>query len=165
MATGLVVDVGAVAVAVEDHDEFGGPVDGCDGMGCHGGEFGGFAGVDGDLAFAERQAHLSLDDEEPVVAGMDAMLRGRAGRFQSHLDGDRAAGWAAQHPGRVVTGAVRRRADDHIVVAARVEEHVEVDLQGRCQRHEDVEADRPLAGLDAADGRGTEVGAGGELVE
>ena len=120
--------------------------------GRHGGELGGFAGLDGDLAFAERQAHPPLDDEEPVVAGMDALLRRRAGRFESHLDGDRAAGWAAQHPGRALTGAVRRRADDHVVVAAHVEERVEVDLQGRCQRHEDVEADRPLACLDAADG-------------
>ena len=32
MATGFVVDVGALAVAVEDHDEFGGLVDGCEGV-------------------------------------------------------------------------------------------------------------------------------------
>ena len=37
--------------------------------------------------------------------------------------------------------------------------------RARGQRQQDVEADRPLAGLDPADGRRTEVGPGGELVE
>ena len=115
--------------------------------------------------FAERQAHPSLDDEEPVVTGVDPLLRRPAGRFEPHLDGDRVAGRPAQHPGCPFARAVRHRADDHIVVAAHVEECVEVDLEGSCQRQQDVEADRPLAGLDPADGRRTEVGAGGELVE
>jgi hypothetical protein len=39
----FVVDVRALSVAVEDHDEFGGVVDGGEGVGCHGGELGGFA--------------------------------------------------------------------------------------------------------------------------
>jgi hypothetical protein len=65
------MDVGALAVAVEDHDELGRAVDGCEGVRSHGGELGGLAGPDGDLAFAERQAHPSLDDEEPVVTGVD----------------------------------------------------------------------------------------------
>ena len=61
--------------------------------------------------------------------------------------------------------AARHRADDHVVVAAHVEQRVEVDLEGVGEREQDVEADRPLAGLDPADGGRAEVGAGGELVE
>lgn len=53
MATGLVVDVGALAVAVEDHDEFGRVVDGGQCVRCHRGELGGLAGLDRDLAFAK----------------------------------------------------------------------------------------------------------------
>ena len=46
------VDVGALSVAVEDHDELGRAVDGREGVWRHGGELGGLAGLDGDLAFA-----------------------------------------------------------------------------------------------------------------
>ena len=59
LGRGFVVDVGALAVAVEDHDELRWAVNGREGVRCHGGELGGLAGLDGDLAFAERQAHLS----------------------------------------------------------------------------------------------------------
>ena len=68
------VDVGALAVAVEDHDELGRAVDGGEGVRRHGGELGGLAGLDDDLAFAERQPHPPLDDEEPVVPGVDPLL-------------------------------------------------------------------------------------------
>jgi len=54
MAIGFVMDVGTLAVAVEDHDEFGRAVDGCEGVRRHGAELGGLAGLDEDLAFAER---------------------------------------------------------------------------------------------------------------
>jgi hypothetical protein len=53
MVIGFVMDVGALAVAVEDHEEFGRAVDGCEGVWRHGGELGGLAGLDGDLAVAE----------------------------------------------------------------------------------------------------------------
>ena len=165
LATGLVVDVGALAVAVEDHDELCRAVDSSEGVRRHGGELAGLAALDSDLAFAERQAHPSFDHEEPVVTGVDPLLRRRAGRFEPHLDGDRVAGRPAQHPGCPFARAVWHRADDHIVVAAHVEERVEVDLEGSCQRQQDVETDRPLASLDPANGRRTEVGAGGKLVE
>jgi hypothetical protein len=75
------------------------------------------------------------------------------------------AGRSAQHPGCALARAVGRGADDHIVVTGHVEECVEIDLEGYCQRQQDVKADRPLAGLDPADGGGTEVGARRELVE
>lgn len=159
------MDMGALAVAVEDHDELGRAVDGCEGMRCHRAELGGLAGLDEDLAFTERQVHSPLEDEEPVVTGVDPLLRLPACRFQSHLDRDRGAGRAAQPPGRALAGRARHRPDDHVVVAAHVEQRIEVDLEGRCERQEDVEADRPLAGLDPADRGGTEVRARGELVE
>lgn len=44
------MDVGALAVAVEDHDELGQAVDGRERVRCHGGELGCLAGLDGDLA-------------------------------------------------------------------------------------------------------------------
>jgi hypothetical protein len=53
-AEALVVDVGALAVAVEDHDELGGAVDGGEGVWRHGGELGGLAGLDDDLSVAEQ---------------------------------------------------------------------------------------------------------------
>lgn len=165
MAIGFAMDVGALAVAVEDHDELGRAVDGCEGVRRHGAELGGLAGLDEDLAFAERQAHSPLEDEEPVVTGVDPLLRLPACRLESHLDRDRAGGRSAQHPGRALARGAGRRADDHIVVAAHVEKRIEVDLEGRCKRQQDVEADRPLAGLDPTDRGGTEVRAGGELVE
>jgi hypothetical protein len=159
------MDVGALTVAIEDHDELGRAVDGCEGVRRHGAELGGLAGLDEDLAFAQRQAHPPLEDEEPVVTGVDPLLGLRVCRFESDLDRDRAAGRSAQHPGGALVRGARRRANDHIVVAAHVQERIEVDLEGRCQGQQDVEADRPLAGLDSTDRGGTEVRAGGELVE
>jgi len=165
LAIGFVMYVSALAVAVEDHNEFGRAVDGCEGMWRHGGELGGLAGLDGDVAFAERQAHAPVDDEEPVVTGVHPPLGRPSGRFESHLDGDRGAGWSAQHPGGARPRAARCGVDDHIVVAAQVEERVEVDVERPCQGQQDVQADRPLACLDPADGGGTQAGACGELVE
>lgn len=54
MAPGFAVDVGVVAVSIKDHDEFGGSVESCECVGCHGGELDGLAGLNGDLAFAEE---------------------------------------------------------------------------------------------------------------
>jgi hypothetical protein len=157
--------VGPVAVPVEDPDELGRAIDGGKSVRGHGRELGGLPGLDDDLAFTERQADASLDDEEPVVAGVDPRLRRLAARFEPHLQRDGGAGRAAEQPGGAPTRAARCRADDHVVVAAHVEQGVEVDLERGGQRQQDVEADRPLAGLDPADRRRTEVGAGGELVE
>lgn len=86
------MDVGALAVTVEEHDELRRAVDGCERMWRHGGELGGLAGLDRDLAFAERQTHSSLDDEEPVVTGVDPLLDRPGGWFQAHLECDRVAG-------------------------------------------------------------------------
>ncbi len=43
-----------------------------------------------------------------------------------------------------------RRTDDNIVVAVDIKEGVEVDVQRPCKRDQDVEADRTVAGFDAA---------------
>ena len=118
---GSVVDVSALAVAVEDHDEFRGAVAGCAGVRGHGGELGGLAGLDDDLAFAEQQPYPPFDDEEPVVTGMYPLLRRPVGRFEPDLDRDRVAGGSAQHPGRALVRTARHRADDHIVVVVDVE--------------------------------------------
>lgn len=159
------VHVRALAVAVEDHDQFGRSVDGCDGVWSHGPELGRLAGLDGDFAFPEGQAHPSRDDEEPIVAGVDALLDRSARRFEAHLDGDGVAGRSAQDPGRARGRTGRGRADDDVIVVADVEERVEVDVQGGGQRQQDIEADGALARLDPTDRRRTEVGACGHLVE
>lgn len=159
------VDVGALAVAVEDHYEFGGLIESRDGVRCHGGELGGLSRLDGDLAVTEQQTHSSFDDEEPIVTGVYLLLCRPVGRFQSNFDRKRPARRAAQHPCRPLARAARRRMDHHVLVAAHVEKRVEVDLESRCQRQQDVEADRPLPGLDPTDSGGTQVGASGKLVE
>ena len=112
MATGFVMDVGALAFAVEDHDDLGRPVDGGEGVRCHGGKLGCLARLDGYLAFAERQAHPTLDDEEPVVTGVGTLLLRPSGRYKPRLDGDRAAGWSAEHPGCAVARRVRHRVNE-----------------------------------------------------
>ena len=109
----------ALAVAVEDHDELGRAVAGRERVRGHGGELGGLAGRDDDLPLAEEQPDPALDHEEPVVTGMDPLLRSAVGRFEPHLDRDRAAGRSTQHPGRGSPDAARHRVDDHVVVAAR----------------------------------------------
>ena len=48
------MDVGAVAVTVEDHDEFCGAIAGREGVRGHGGELGGLTGLDDDFAFAKK---------------------------------------------------------------------------------------------------------------
>jgi hypothetical protein len=57
------VDVRALAVPIEDHDQFGGPVNGCGGVGRHGGELGSLPRFDDDFAIAEQQAHSTQRDE------------------------------------------------------------------------------------------------------
>jgi hypothetical protein len=116
------MDVGAFAVSVEDHDEFRRFVDGCQGVWGHGGELGRLAGLDRDLAFAERKADPSLDDEEPVVAGVDPLFGRYGGRFEAQLDGEGFAGRSTQHPGCALAQTVRYWADDDVLVAAQVEE-------------------------------------------
>ncbi len=57
------MDVGALAVVVKDHDEFGRAVDGREGVWRHGGEFGGLAGLDGldgDLTFADKRTRPAM---------------------------------------------------------------------------------------------------------
>ena len=76
---GVVVDVGAVPVSVEDHDEFGGTVERSDGVRGHGGELGGLAGFHDDDSFAEQQLHTSAENEEPVVPRVHLLLAGGAG--------------------------------------------------------------------------------------
>lgn len=86
------MDVGTLAVAIEDHDELGRAIDGYEGVWGHGGELGGLAGLDDDLAFAQRQAHAALDDEEPVVTRVDSLLLRSGCWFEAHLDGDGVTG-------------------------------------------------------------------------
>ena len=60
-----------------------GPSMAANGVRRHGGELGGLAGLDGDLALAERQSHPPLDDEEPVVTGVDPLRRCPAGSVRA----------------------------------------------------------------------------------
>jgi len=57
------VQVGALAVAVEDHDELCRCVEGIDGVGRHGGELGCFADVDDDLPLSAGEATQDGDEE------------------------------------------------------------------------------------------------------
>jgi hypothetical protein len=45
-----------LAIAVEDHQQLGRPVDRGERVGCHGGELGRLAGLDGDLTVAEKSS-------------------------------------------------------------------------------------------------------------
>jgi len=160
------MDVGAVAVTVEDHDDLGRIVDGADGVGRHGGELGGFARIHHDLPVAEGQLDAAGEDEEPVVAGVHPRLGRRGPGLEAHLDGDGRAGRAAERPGRGAAPAGGDGPDDDVfVVPVDVEQHVEVDLHGAGEGEQDIEADGPLARLDAADDRRAEVAAFGQLAE
>lgn len=159
------MDVGALTLAVEDHDDLGRPVDRSHCVGSHSRELGGFPGLDHDLTLAEIEAYPSLDDEEPVVTGVHTLLGWSPGRLETHLDRTGSAGRSAQEPGRVPARPARRGADHDVVVPSHVEERVEIDLERPGQGDENVEADRPFSRLHPADGGGAEVGAGGELVE
>lgn len=159
------MDVGALAVAVEDRDELGRAVEGGEGVRGHRGELGRLAGLDRDDAVSEPETDATVGDEEPVVAGMYPGLGSTARRLQPHLHRDAAARRAAQQPRRALAGAAGRRTDHDVVVAADVEQFFEPHLEAGGQREEDVEADRAAPGLDAADRRGAEVGAFRQLVE
>src|SRR5690242_6677313 len=99
------------------------------------------------------------------MAWVDPRLGTSACRFESHLDSDGAASRPVQHPRRLLARFVWSGSDDDIVCTAHVEQLVQIDLEGRRERQQDVEADRPLTCLDPADGGGTELGASRELVE
>ena len=88
----------------------------------HGVEFGSFACVDHELAITEGQANSAVEDEEPVVAGW---TRGSATRRA----GSRRIFTAMVLPVvRLSIQVVRsprlvgHRSDDHVVVAADVEQ-------------------------------------------
>jgi thioredoxin reductase/SAM-dependent methyltransferase len=165
LRAGLAVHVGALAIAVEDRDEFGRAVDGSRGVGGHRRELGCLAGLDDHLAIAERQQHPPFDHEEPVVSGVDSRGGGFVGGLEPHLDRDGAAGGSAQHPRGPIARAARRRPDDDVVVVVRCEQGLEIDVERPGERQEHVEADRAFAGLDAADRRGAQVGRRRHVVE
>src|ERR671910_2053262 len=79
------VHVGALALAVEDHDELGGRLQGAEGVRGHRRELGGLASVDVDLPVPEPQAHLALEHDEPVVTRVDPLLGPAGGRLEAHL--------------------------------------------------------------------------------
>ena len=165
MSAVIGVNVGALAVAIEDHDEFRGSTLRREGMGRHRGELGRLAGLDDQLAFTEQQLHAAVGDEEPIVAGMHLELGRDTRRLQSHLDRGRGAGRPAQHPRRDMARVVRTRTNDDVVIGVDIQQSVQVDLERSSQRDENVEADRALAGLDATDRRCTEVRSVGDIVE
>jgi hypothetical protein len=56
-------------------------------------------------------------------------------------------------------------ADDDVLVAGDLEQGVQADLERGGERHEHVEAEGALAGLDAADGGRAQVGACRQVVQ
>ena len=62
------MDVGALAVAVEDHDELGGAVERLDRVRRHGRELGGLPGLDRDPPVGEVQPDATVEDVEPLAA-------------------------------------------------------------------------------------------------
>ena len=52
-SAGFVMDVRALAVAVEEHDELGRPVHGCERVRCHRAELSGFTGLDDEVTLTE----------------------------------------------------------------------------------------------------------------
>lgn len=161
----VVMDVGPLAVTVEDHDEFSGSVEGRECVRRHGSELGSLASLNNDLAISEREEHPSLHHEEPVVTGVDFLLQRPAVRSELHFDGSRAASGSAEEPGCGSARTIRGWTDNHILVVIHVEESIEVNLKGRRKWQKNIQTDSPFAGLDPANGRRAEIGACGEVVK
>lgn len=159
------VNMGVLAVAVEDHDQLRWAADSAERVRCHGVELGRFACLDGEVTLAQRQADPPVEHEEPVPAGVHPRCWSLPCGLEAHLHRERAARWPVQHPRRALADSVGRRADDDIVVVVHVEQRIQAHLQGAGQRNEDVEADRPLPGLDPADGGRAQVRSTGQFVE
>src|SRR5437879_102309 len=89
------VEVGALSVVVEDDEDLCRTAVCLDGVGDHGGELGGLAGLDSYGALAEDQRDGSRQDGEPFLAGVHSELIGhRSVRFLGCADlGATGSGW------------------------------------------------------------------------
>lgn len=164
------VEVRALPVVVEDAQDLGRPAVRLDGVRDHGGELGGLARFDPDGALAEDQRDGPRQDREPVLARMHSQLIGPGAPGlvgDPHLGdgGTGRSGASVQHPGGQPALLVALRPDHDILVVGALHQLVERDSQGAGQSRELVEADAPVAGLDAAQGGGAQEGALREVVE
>lgn len=161
----LAVRVGALSVAVEEHDHFGGAVDCGERVGGHRVELGSLAGLDGDAPPTEQKEHPPFEHEEPVVADVHPLRGLDGGGIEPHLDRRGGRRRAAEHP----RGAFRRPGghwpDDYVAVVGARQQRIEVDLQGAGEGQQYIEAKGAPPRLHPADGRGAEVGACSQLVE
>lgn len=161
----LAVRVGALTIAVKEHDHLGGAVDCGERVGSHRVELGGLAGLDGDAPPTEHEQHPPLEHEEPVVADVDPLRGLGGGGIEPHLDRRGGRRRTAEHP----SGAFRRPGghwpDDYVAVVGARQQRVEIDLQGAGEGQQYIEAKGAPPRLHPADGRGAEVGAYRQLVE
>src|ERR1700722_3657765 len=162
--------MGALSVLVEDAQDLRRAAASVEGVRNHGGELRRLAGLDQDGPLPQPQHDRSRQDGEPVLAGMDFQLVRVPSGFtpgEAHLgDGDAVRpGLSAQQPGRHAARRIALRPDDHVVVANRLHQLIEGGPEGAGDRGQLVEADPPVAGLDAAEGRGAQEAAGSEIVE
>lgn len=159
-SSGVAMQVRSLAVPVEDHDHLRRPIESLEGMGRHRRELGRLAGLHHDRPLAEHEADASLEHVEPVVAGVHTRFRGVLRGFDPHLHRGRRARRTVQRPRRHARPTRRNRPDDDVVaVDVPFEQGLEVDLERPRQRHQDVETDRPLTGLDPTDRRRAEAAA------
>lgn len=164
------VEMTAFAVVVEDYQDLGGAAVAAEGVGGHGGERGGLAGLDADDAFAEVEDDGAGQHGEPVPAGMDThVVRGDAARLvgDAHLADGQPLGAVVlgEEPGGQAAGLVAVRSDDDIGVIWRLDELVERFAQRRGDGGELVEADAAMPGLNAAELRRADARSLGEVVQ
>ena len=117
------------------------------------------------MPVAEGERDGAGEHVAPVASRVDAELAGCGPWLDPDLEGNDAASGSGERPDCAAVGACGNGPDDHVLVRGGVDEGADVDLQGLGQNLEQVEAEGSLAGFDAADRGGAEVGAGGECVE
>lgn len=157
LANGFVLDVNALAVTVEHHDEFCGAVTGCASVRGHRGEFGSLAGLDmvsRSPSSSRTRPSMTKNQSLPGCIRCSGIRSVGSSRILTAIvvPVARPSIQVVRTPEPVWHGT-----DHHIVVAAHLKQGVEADLEGACQRKQDIGAYRPLARLDPTDGGCTEL--------
>src|ERR1700760_3323822 len=161
--------VGPLPVVVEDPDDLGRAAGRAEPVRDHRGELGRVPPLDGDRARPQEQHHRARQHGEPVPAGMNPQLvpadlaRGPGEPHLGHGHAVRAV-LVVQRPGGHAPALVVLRPDHHVVVG-RLDQLVDAGPPGPGDRGQLVQADPPVAGLDAAQRGRAQVAPRGQVVQ
>jgi hypothetical protein len=125
----VLVDVGSLAVAVKDHDDFGGGSDRDAGVRCHGCKLGSLTGFHDEFSVAKKQTNPAFDDEHPIVAWVHLLLGWRRCGFEAHFDGDCLSGGSAQHPRCDAVSTAWYWPYYDIFITMNVKENIEINVE------------------------------------